>query len=323
MQELSHINLEGRAFMVDVGGKEDTERVAKAEARVYMSPSTLKRIKTGGIKKGDVLSVAQVAGIMAAKKTHEIIPMCHPLLLTSVDLGFSYHEEESYLLIEAVVKCTGKTGVEMEALVAVTAAALTVYDMCKSVDRWMSIEGVRLMEKAGGKSGHLSRNEEQKYGKIGGMGMRGKVLAVCTSAEKGEVKRDVGEAVFVVNHGIEGDAHAGPWHRQVSLLSISSIEKMRAKGADVGYGDFAENLTIEGIEVYQLPVGTRLRVGDEVELEVTQIGKKCHSGCAIMQQVGDCVMPREGIFARVVRGGKVKRGDVVEIIGATGGIIME
>lgn len=142
----------------------------------------------------------------------------------------------------------------------------------------------------------------------------GKILAVCTSAEKGEIKNDVGEAMILEDHGLEGDAHAGNWHRQVSLLSIDSINKMRDKGAEVWYGDFAENLTIEGIELFTLPIGTRLKVSSGVELEVTQIGKKCHAGCAIMQQVGDCVMPREGIFAKVITGGKVKTGDTIEVI---------
>lgn len=142
----------------------------------------------------------------------------------------------------------------------------------------------------------------------------GKILAVCTSAEKGETKDNVGEAMILEDHGLEGDAHAGNWHRQVSLLSIESINKMRDKGADVWYGDFAENLTVEGIELFTLPIGTQLKVGAGVILEVTQIGKKCHAGCAIMQQVGDCVMPREGIFAKVINGGKVKTGDEINVI---------
>jgi len=134
------------------------------------------------------------------------------------------------------------------------------------------------------------------------------------SKEKGVTKDNVGEAVLIEDHGLEGDAHSGSWHRQVSLLSVDSINKMRDKGADVSFGDFAENLTVEGIELFTLPVGTRLRVGSGVILEVTQIGKKCHQGCAIMQQVGDCVMPREGIFARVIKGGPVKTGDPIEVI---------
>lgn len=157
--ELTHINQEGRARMVDVTDKPDTEREARAEGRVYMRPSTLELIEKGGIKKGDVLAVAQVAGIMAAKKTSELIPMCHPLFLTSVDLSFSFDKEQNYLAVESRVKTTGKTGVEMEALTAVAVAALTIYDMCKAVDRWMRIEGVALVEKSGGKSGHQRRGD--------------------------------------------------------------------------------------------------------------------------------------------------------------------
>jgi len=145
--------------MVDVSGKPDTQREARAEARVHMELSTLELIEKGSIRKGDVLAVAQVAGIMAAKKTSDLIPMCHPLFLSSVDLSFSIDKEQGFLRIESRVKTTGKTGVEMEALTAAAVAALTVYDMCKSVDRWMRIEGVSLLEKSGGKSGHLKRED--------------------------------------------------------------------------------------------------------------------------------------------------------------------
>ncbi|MGE5397204.1 MAG: MOSC domain-containing protein [Chitinophagales bacterium] len=144
--------------------------------------------------------------------------------------------------------------------------------------------------------------------------MKGKILAVCVSENKGETKSDIGECVLIENHGLQSDAHTGNWHRQVSLLSLDSINKMREKGIEIGYGDFAENLTVEGIELFTLPVGTHLKIGDAVELEVTQIGKKCHQGCAIMKQVGDCVMPREGIFTRVIKGGKVKTGDTIEVM---------
>ncbi|HWP97900.1 MAG TPA: MOSC domain-containing protein [Syntrophomonadaceae bacterium] len=147
--------------------------------------------------------------------------------------------------------------------------------------------------------------------------MKGKVLAVCISSKKGEKKIDMGKALFIQGHGISGDAHSGPWHRQVSLLSIDSVNKMRDMGADVGFGDFAENLNIEGFELFTLPIGTMMRVGQEVELEVTQIGKECHHGCAIRQQVGDCVMPREGIFARVITGGLVTTGDDIEVLSSS------
>ena len=141
------------------------------------------------------------------------------------------------------------------------------------------------------------------------------IVAVCTSKEKGERKTDVGQAELQEGFGLVGDAHGGDWHRQVSLLAIESIDKMRAAGLDVGPGDFAENLTTQGVNLYVLPVGTRLRVGDSVLLEMTQIGKECHDRCAIYHQAGDCVMPREGVFATVVSGGLVKSGDRLEVLG--------
>ncbi len=140
-----------------------------------------------------------------------------------------------------------------------------------------------------------------------------KVVAVCTSEKKGERKKNVGEATFKEVHGIVGDAHAGDWHRQVSLLAIESIDKMREKGLDVGPGDFAENITTEGIEVATLPIGTRLKIGESIG-EVTQIGKVCHDRCAIYYQAGDCVMPKEGIFIKVIKGGQVKVGDSLEMV---------
>lgn len=142
----------------------------------------------------------------------------------------------------------------------------------------------------------------------------GVVVSVNVSTATGTRKTCVASAELRVGHGLVGDAHAGEWHRQVSLLSLASIEKMRRQGLELAPGDFAENLTIAGLEVWALPVGTRLRVGEAVELEVTQIGKECHFGCDIRRQVGDCVMPREGIFARVVTGGAVRPGDAVRVL---------
>lgn len=156
--DFTHINEQGRARMVDVSTKEDTARMAVAQAVVKMQPRTLELIKTGGIAKGDVLSAAQVAGIMAAKKTPDLIPMCHPLMITSADIEFSLDQEESRIIILATIKTTGRTGVEMEALTAAAAAALTIYDMAKAVDRWMVIEAIQLVEKIGGKSGHVIRD---------------------------------------------------------------------------------------------------------------------------------------------------------------------
>lgn len=141
----------------------------------------------------------------------------------------------------------------------------------------------------------------------------GKIVAVCTSLHKGERKKNIGSAKIIENYGIKDDAHAGPWHRQISLLAKESIDKMVAKGLDVGYGDFAENLTTEGIDLVSLPIGTKLKVGETL-LEVTQIGKKCHSKCRIFQLAGDCIMPREGIFVKVLKGGTVSVGDNIEVV---------
>lgn len=142
----------------------------------------------------------------------------------------------------------------------------------------------------------------------------GTVKAVNTSETKGVVKNPVEEAFFRVNHGIEGDAHAGEWHRQISLLANESADKVRRKGLDISDGRFAENITTEGIGLFTLPIGTKLKIGETVQ-EVTQIGKKCHHGCAIKQLVGDCVMPKEGIFTKVISNGMVRPGDKIEVIG--------
>ena len=158
-RRLSHLDESGRPRMVDITAKADTARQAIAKGSVRMKPETLALIQTGRVAKGDVLSVAQVAGVMAAKKTHELIPLCHPLLLTDIDVQIEPDEKESALRITASVRTTGKTGVEMEALTAVVVAALTVYDMCKAVDRGMRIEGVRLARKSGGKSGEIVLEE--------------------------------------------------------------------------------------------------------------------------------------------------------------------
>lgn len=159
MSGLTHFDEKGKPKMVDVGAKPETERRAVAGCRVYMRPETFQLIQDKKIAKGDVLSVAQVAGIMAAKKTSALIPMCHPLNITSVEMSLIPDKEKSCIDIQAAVKITGKTGVEMEALTAVAVAGLTVYDMCKAVDKDMTVTDIRLLEKSGGKSGEYKRNE--------------------------------------------------------------------------------------------------------------------------------------------------------------------
>lgn len=156
--ELTHFNASGEAHMVDVGAKSSTTREGIAEGRIYMLPETLKKIMEGSHKKGDVLGIARVAGIMGAKKTPELIPLCHPIMITSVDLDLTPEPDKNAVHCKAVVRCNGQTGVEMETLTAVQVALLTIYDMCKAVDRGMVISEIGLLEKSGGKSGHWSRS---------------------------------------------------------------------------------------------------------------------------------------------------------------------
>jgi cyclic pyranopterin phosphate synthase len=301
MDQLTHFNEEGRAHMVEVGDKDITDRTAIASGRIRMKKETIERIRQGLIKKGDVLSVAQVAGIMGAKKTSDIIPMCHNVFLTGANIKFDIKDDSIELIAE--VKCTGKTGVEMEALTSLSIACLTIYDMCKAIDKDMVIEDIKLIKKTGGKSGDYVRGKDI-----------GKVLSINISEKKGVVKEPIKEGLFIENYGLENDAHSGNWHRQVSLLGTESFNKMKEMGLnDLKFGDFAENITTEGIILYELPIGTKLAIGETLH-EVTQIGKECHKGCAIAQKVGKCVMPKEGIFTKVLKGGIIKEGDIIKIL---------
>lgn len=300
MDKLTHFNESGRAHMVDVGDKDITDRTAIARGKITMKSETLQRIKDGLIKKGDVLSVAQIGGIMGAKKTSELIPMCHNIFLSGADISFNFIPDG--VEVEATVRTTGKTGVEMEALTAVSMACLTIYDMCKAIDKDMEIKDIMVVKKTGGASGTYIRKSI------------GRVLSVNISAEKGVIKEPIKEGLFIENHGLEHDAHSGDWHRQVSLLAIESFYKMENLGIEgLVPGVFAENITTEGIELFTLPVGTKFKIGETIH-ELTQIGKTCHTGCAISQKVGKCVMPKEGIFTKVIKGGVIKEGDSIEII---------
>lgn len=144
--------------------------------------------------------------------------------------------------------------------------------------------------------------------------MKGRIKAISISEKRGTQKVNVPEAELKVDCGIVGDAHAGKWHRQVSLLAFESIEKMIAMGAEVSPGNFAENITTEGIDLLELSMGGKLKLGAGAIVEITQFGKKCHRGCEIFQQVGDCIMPREGIFAKVIKPGRISVGDVIEVV---------
>lgn len=300
-----------RVHMVDVTTKAETEREAMAKAKVRMNPATLELIRRGGIEKGDVLTVAQTAGIMAAKETSRLMPLCHPLLLTNVGIEFYLPENGDFVEITASAKGVGKTGFEMEALVAVSVSALTIYDMCKGVDRGMTIEGIRLVKKSGGKSGTYIVGD---YKRGGGYG---KVVAVCLSGKRGSPKKPVSQGLLKEGYGFVGDAHAGST-RQVSLLAMESINKMlsalqsinpgrmHSQGIKVTPGDSAENLVTQGIDVASLRPGTQIYIGEEAILEVTQIGKTFH-------RPGFYLLPLEGVFARVVRGGIVKPGDALKV----------
>ena len=141
-----------------------------------------------------------------------------------------------------------------------------------------------------------------------------KIVSLAISKKKGTRKLQVSEATLLVEHGLEGDAHAGPWHRQVSFLASESIEQARGKGLNVTFGDFAENIATEGIDWPKVPVGTRVEIGESALVEVTQIGKECHNKCAIYYMAGDCIMPREGVFARVLKGGNIRCGDDIRML---------
>lgn len=357
--ELTHVNAQGRARMVDVGAKPVTARVARAAGKVLMAPSTLELVRTGGTRKGDVLAVAQVAGIMAAKRTWELVPMCHQVPLSGVDISFAY--EADGIAIEATARCKGETGVEMEAMVAVSVAGLTIYDMCKSHQRDMVVEAVRLLEKDGGRSGHFVRAGEggvvagaaaertpsvsagastsQTAAPVFSSGVTGpspsrqdvtnhteesvtnhpeesvtgEVVAVCVSERKGTRKHPVDVISLEVGLGVSGDAHAGSWHRQVSLLPEEAVDELRHVLPDLAPGDFAENVLTRGLDLKVLPVGTTLEVGTAL-VAVTQIGKTCHNDCEIKRLVGKCAMPSEGVFSVVIRPGTVRAGDPVRVV---------
>ncbi len=297
--------------MMDVSTKNETLRSAAAVGFVRMQPSTLQLIRAGGIPKGDPVAVSQTAGIMAAKQTPALLPLCHPLLPGSIDVVVDTSGSEDRVEIRATVTGVGRTGFEMEALTAVSVAALNLYDMCKNVDKDMSIDGIRLVSKSGGRSGTYTAAVEP------GRELTGRVVAVCLGQDKGP-KSPVTEGVLEQGVGFVGDSHAGT-ERQVSLLAVESVNKllsalrtvnpamMATQGVRVDPGHAAENLLIEGLDLVSLPLGTRLRLGAEAVLELTQIGKQFH-------KPGFFLLPLEGVFGSVLHGGTVKPGDAVAVL---------
>ena len=311
MFDLTNENMFSPVRMIDVTEKAETVREAIAKGRINMSSATLKLIREGKILKGDILAVSETAGILAAKDTPRLIPLCHPLLLTDISIEYFLPPDGNYIDITAKTKGTGKTGFEMEALIALTVSALNIYDMCKGIDKSMSIEQIRLIRKSGGKSGiYIAESENVKTNKCG------KVIAVCIS-EKDDSKVPVEKAVLRKGYGLVGDMHAGS-SRQVSLLAKETIDKMLAavnsinpkrmqsQKIEIHPGDSAENLLIEGLDLISLPLDTKIHIGEKIILRVSQIGKKFH-------KPGYYLLPLEGLFADVIEGGIVKAGDDVVI----------
>lgn len=298
--EFTHLNQHGRAHMADVSQKENTKRVAIARGNIRVSKETLDKIQEGIIAKGDVLSVAQIAGIMGAKKTSDLIPMCHHVSITGANIRFNIIENG--IEVESEIHSYGKTGVEMEALTAVMATCLTIYDMCKSVDKHMIIEEVKLIKKIGGKTlDYIAK------------GVQGKVVSINKSDKKNTIKTPIYEGLFIKEHGLQNDAHSGNHYRQVSLLAIESINKLEIKDHEVKTGMFAENITTEGIILYDLPIGTKLVIGETIQ-EITTIDNIYHMNCDSSNIDEDCVLPTEGVFTKVLKGGVVKVGDIIEVI---------
>lgn len=295
---LTHQDSEGRVKMVDVGRKQPTARMALAFASMFAGEKALSLLRAGELAKGDAWAASRVAAIMAAKRTSELIPLTHPLRLDSVRIDlFAWGNERIGCF--ASVSCFDRTGVEMEAMVAASTAMLNMYDMVKGVDKGAYLEQTRLVFKSGGKSGEW----------ISPAAAVGRIEKLAVSKSKGIPKDPCDEATLKVGFGLENDAHGGDWHRQISLLGVESIEKMRNKGLDVDFGSFAENIATSGICLFELPVGTLMWCESGQVMQVTQIGKECHTKCAVYHRAGDCVMPREGIFTIVLAGGRVTAGE--------------
>ncbi|MBC7333457.1 MAG: cyclic pyranopterin monophosphate synthase MoaC [Actinobacteria bacterium] len=372
-KKFSHIGDDGKARMVDVSDKNESLREAEAVGYITLDSSIITKIKRNEIEKGDVLSVSKIAGINAAKKTWELIPLCHQIKLTGIDIEFELLEKENRIKVESKVKGFDRTGVEMEAITSVCVSLLTIYDMCKALSREMRIEGVELVRKTGGKSDYMKLSPGLELIESG------EVFSINISEKKGGKKLPVEEA-YVSEFGIEGDGHGGNWHRQVSILSLESIKKIKEKGIEANPGDFAENITTVGIRLEDVKVGDLVALGSNVidvtnylnyhfgadvkfygfdddrskddndnnmcnirnsnnnnkktirimtnsggerskqhnyedniddnivVLELTQIGKECLHPCRIYHIMGDCIMPREGVFCRVLKPGRVKSG---------------
>ncbi len=288
--------------MVDVTDKEPSRRRATAAAEVRLAADTIQSLLSGRLPKGDVIATARLAGIMAAKQTPQLLPLCHSVPLTHVEVNLTPMPSLQRVCLQATATAVAGTGVEMEALTAAGVAALTVYDMCKGVDRAAEIRHIRLLTKQGGRSG---------YWQADGVG---RVVAVSLSQQRGTSKHNVEQIELQMDAGVRGDVHAGPGLRQVSLLASESIAAARARGLQAGPGDFAENVTTEGLVLPSLPVGTHLLLGTSALGVVTQIGKSEESPSEIRRLMGDSLIPREGIFIGILQPGRLRPDDLIQVL---------
>lgn len=267
--ELTHINANGEAHMVDVGEKDKTVRAACAHGRVFMKRETLELIENGNMKKGDVFAAARIAAIMAAKRTHELIPLCHLIPLTGVEVEIKPCPPDS-VSVECTVKCCHETGVEMEALTAVSIGALTIYDMCKAVDRSIEIGEIKLLKKSGGKSGDYDRETRRE------------IKSINLNTKKGETAR------------------------QLSIISAavqSEIEKASSEG--LCYKKFAADLVVTSLN--GVSVGDILDFGG-AEVEITELGKSCYSDCPLVGRGEACRLKKECAFGCVKKSGDIRVG---------------
>lgn len=290
--ELSHINENGLPEMVDVSDKAITYREADAQAVVVMNPETMKKILNNELKKGNVISVAKIAGVMAAKQTSSLIPLCHQIPLISVKIDFS-HLSADKLRITSKVNCKYYTGVEMEALTAVSIAALTIYDMCKAIDHGMRVEDVYLLKKSGGRSGEFFHSSIKK---------------IFLKTQKGGNKLCIAECMLD-EEGIDGFTKGD---KAVSLLDINAFFSIENNNESFCARKFYANFITEGLDYSELKIGTRINVGDGV-IEITQVGKQCFEECDLLISNKPCLLRNNCAFAKIIKIGKVKIGSAISI----------
>ena len=281
--------------MINVSEKQETHRKARAIARLIVEKETIKLIKEGRVEKGDPVEASKLVGLSGTKFTAQILPFCHPIRVTSAKLETKLYDE-GVIEIYSEVECIDRTGAEMEALMACGMAALNFYDMLKRYDRWIKITDLRLLEKEGGKSGHVKLDYEFK----------GKVIYLGKSEKRG-LKDKVESIRLIENFGVEGDVHAGT-ERQVSLFPLEALAKVPKEKFTFPLDQLTENITILGIPEYVLLPGKRLRIG-EAEVEILEIGKE-----EFVEEGKPYAVSRWGRFCRVIKGGIVSLYDDVLII---------